>query len=365
MSTVTTEYAFKRCQNVGFLNNFGNVKTFTTKDQRENVFCLTDLDVEKCFDDESKLQVTNELDDLFNLPEDEHVSIYIELAKVKDSVVRNPISLDNFSEVLMDNVLEYVKGLENNELEQKLIRKFQKFASNHQYFNNKELKKDVLDALYQLHTTVHDTDFQQNVQSILRYNNDERYKEIQLSFEEETIKIYPHTKPFEDVRIATDSNKRKTNNKAFQQTSAALSDSTKVNKMIQLQAFSSNMFVVIHGKKNCPLTNIGQYQNHEIIESLFKNGVHTTPINTYDTTDLSIYRLVKALHRLRSFDIIFIHPNLAIPGAIAEAPCEDIQPSYDICCGEILAIMYRYIAINFFPYCSIYDNRMEQLGFII
>ena len=365
MSTVTTEYAFKRCQNIGFLNNFGNVKDFTTKEQRENVLCITDKDVREYFDEDSKVTCAESLEILSELPEDEHVSVYIELAKTKDIVVKNPVSIENFSEVLISEVLKYVKTLNDNELEQKIIRKFQKFSTNHQYFNEKELKKPVIDTLLHLYKTVQDTDFQINILNILKYNNVEGYKDLQLAYEEETVRIYPHTKPFEDIRIATDNSKKKNNNKTFQQTAAALSDSAKVNKSIQLQAFSSNMFVVIHGKKNCPLLNTSPYQNHEIVESLFKNGVHTTPINTYDTADLSIYKLIDGLHRLRSFDIIFIHPNLAIPGAIAEAPSEDIQPSYDIGSGEILAIMYRYIVINFFPYCSIYDNKMEQLGFII
>ena len=66
MTSVTTKYAFKRCQHIGFVKSFDNLHNFTTSEQRNNVVCITDSDkkyVKKYFDkDCDHLVVTDNID---------------------------------------------------------------------------------------------------------------------------------------------------------------------------------------------------------------------------------------------------------------------------------------------------------------
>lgn len=376
MTSVSTEYVLKRCKYIGFLRDYSQITKLCMNDQLQNALVITDKieeekpELDTVFNNAERIEDNLEVID--QLDPEEHVNIYITLAHEQDGVRNVKVNVDNIAKVVVDKAIEYSNDITDKTVQGKIIKKFNKYVLNNKFFDDKLLKPYLIEAIIYMYKNIPDTDFQESMLYVLRYNNYAGLKQLveehPIACHEEQIKVYPHTKMFEDVLIAIDESQNANtvvNNKKFTRKAKDYSDTAKVNNLMSLQAVSSNMYVVMHGKKNCPIPNASAYQNHDIILSLFKNGVHTVPMDTYDRHDISIQRLIRYLHKLDSFSIFFIHPNLAIPGAIADAPCEDVQPSYDINLGEILAIVYRYIAINFFPYCKIYDDEMEQLGFII
>ena len=362
MSSITTEYALKRCKQLGYFKTAANVKNIVDKESLINVLYLTD-DLESSDFAEVEAKVSNNIDDIKDLDPSVHHTIIIKLANEAEATVHNPVELPELNNIIIDQVINHYSKLVNSQVADRLFKKFSKYITNYSYFDDKELDDEVLDCIEYLYDHINDTMFQENMGYILRSNNKTVSKPP--AFVEETIKVYPHTELFEDIKIATDNKAKHANNKKFSRKATDLNDESNINNLVQLQAFTSNMFVVMHGKKNCAIPNASHLQNHDIINTLWRNGVHTTPISTYDKPKFSFDKLVHNLHKLDSFTIYFIHPNLEIPGSVADTPCDDVQPSYSIGFGEILAISYRYITLNFFPYCSVHADDMEQLGFII
>ena len=358
MSSLVTEYALKRCKQIGYFKTPEMLLNIVQENNLKNVLYITDDYDKNVLLNNPEVTFSSEIESINNLNPEVEQTIIIELAHETTTTVNYPVELEDINNVILDTI---IKDYPNSS--DRLIKKFSKFITNYKFFEGKKLDKEILDAIKYCYENIHDTGFQENMLSILEAHNID-VETLPATIEKE-INIYPHTKMFEDIKIATDSKAKYANNKKFNRKASDFQDQAKVNNLIQLQAFTSNMFVVMHGKKNTGISNVSHLQNHDIISTLWRNGVHTTPISTYDRPKYSFDKLVESLHKLKSFNIYFIHPNLEIPGSISECPSDDIQPSYAIGFGEILAISYRYIVLNFFPYCSVHADDMEQIGFII
>lgn len=134
-----------------------------------------------------------------------------------------------------------------------------------------------------------------------------------------------------------------------------------VSNADQLNAFTSNMFTVIYGKKTANVKSVNFKQNHEVLDSLARNGVVCTP-HTDDVLSMQI--LVDKLFKLRHFTIICIHPELELAYVSHEYPSDISHPAYIIGKGEITAVFYRYIMLNFFGYCSIITESMRENSYM-
>jgi hypothetical protein len=129
----------------------------------------------------------------------------------------------------------------------------------------------------------------------------------------------------------------------------------------QLNAFTSNMFTVIYGKKTANVKSVNFKQNHEVLDSLARNGVVCTP---HTDEVLSMQILVDKLFKLKNFRIICIHPELELQFISHEYPSDISHPAYIIGKGEITAVFYRYIMLNFFGYCSIITESMRENSYM-
>ena len=132
-------------------------------------------------------------------------------------------------------------------------------------------------------------------------------------------------------------------------------------KSTSLDAFSNNLFAVIYGKKGANIQSCNTKQNHGVLDSLARNGVVCTP-KTQNV--LSFQRIVDYLKKLKHFSIFGIHSALELPFDEHEYPSEISHPSYKLANGEITAILYRYILINFYGYCSIVTDSMRENAYI-
>ena len=127
---------------------------------------------------------------------------------------------------------------------------------------------------------------------------------------------------------------------------------------IQLEAFSTNNFVVIYGKKSGNVPQVCNKQNHEVIDYLAMNGVICSP-NTNEV--LSFQKLVELLREFDSFSIYAVHPELDNTRFCEfETPTQNSYPAYNMTKGEIVAIFYRYIIKNFFAYCQVVNEDTNR-----
>ena len=132
-------------------------------------------------------------------------------------------------------------------------------------------------------------------------------------------------------------------------------------KSTSLDAVSNNLFAVIYGKKGANIQSCNTKQNHGVLDSLARNGVVCTP-KTQNV--LSFQRITDYLKKLNRFSVFGVHSALEMPFDEQEYPSEISHPSYKLAHGEITAILYRYILINFYGYCSIVTDSMRENAYI-
>ncbi len=167
-------------------------------------------------------------------------------------------------------------------------------------------------------------------------------------------------KVFSDIDIITDIDKTKSKDKEtnkqyvkpendLQQKMAG--DST------HLDAFSSNRYTVINGKKSAAIPTCFYTQNHDAIDSIARAGV---VVDVKSSNKLSIKQLVENLGVHKKFVIIFIHPSLELDYIEHDSPNEISHPAYVRGEGEICAVVYRSLVLNFFGYCSVVSEKMRE-----
>ena len=166
---------------------------------------------------------------------------------------------------------------------------------------------------------------------------------------------------FNDIKISMPKIQKAGESSKDQQVSKEEMQEQLSGKSTSLDAFSNNLFAVIYGKKGANIQSCNTKQNHGVLDSLARNGVVCTP-KTQNV--LSFQRITDYLKKLKKFSVFGIHSALELPFDEQEYPSEISHPSYKLANGEITAILYRYILINFYGYCSIVTDSMRENAYI-
>lgn len=118
----------------------------------------------------------------------------------------------------------------------------------------------------------------------------------------------------------------------------------------QLEAFSNSKFTIIPGKRNAGIQSCHPKQNHEVIDSIARNGLMVTPLTS---TQFSIGQLFNILATKKSFEIIILHTKLEVSIRDSNYPNDYVEPAYIVGQGEITTVFYRYICLYFFGYTAV------------
>ena len=122
----------------------------------------------------------------------------------------------------------------------------------------------------------------------------------------------------------------------------------------QLEAFSNSKFTIIPGKRNAGIQSCHPKQNHDVIDSIARNGLMVTPLTS---TQFSIGQLFNILVTKKSFDIIILHSKLEVSIRDSTYPGDYVEPAYIVGQGEISTVFYRYICLYFFGYTSVSNEN--------
>ena len=185
---------------------------------------------------------------------------------------------------------------------------------------------------------------------------DELYNKLDKSKNNNFI-IDLQSELFNDIDIVVPNESKQETNKEHIKDDKELRNLASGNST-QLEAFSSNHFVVIYGKKSASIPQVCSKQNHEVIDYIAMNGVICSPnLNKV----LSFQKLIDFLKKFPKFSIYAIHSELDNTKFIEfETPTHNSYPAYNITKGEIIAIFYRYIVKNFFAYCEVIDEATNR-----
>ena len=183
------------------------------------------------------------------------------------------------------------------------------------------------------------------------------FKNDELKDETINIVVDLESDIFNDIDIVVPKDSKNETNKEHIKDDKELRNLASGNST-QLEAFSTNHFVVIYGKKSASIPQVCSKQKHEVIDYLAMNGVICSPnLNKV----ISFQKLVDFLKRFNSFSIYAIHSELDNTKFIEfETPTHNSYPAYNITKGEIIAIFYRYIIKNFFAYCEVIDEATNR-----
>lgn len=130
----------------------------------------------------------------------------------------------------------------------------------------------------------------------------------------------------------------------------------------QLEAFSNNKFTIVPGKRSANIQLHHPKQNHDVIDSIARNGLMVTP---KVSTEISVGRLFNILCTKQSFNLIMVNKNLEVSIRESKYPNDYVEPAYTVGKGEIVTVFYRYICLYFYGYCSITSSEDRDRNYDI
>lgn len=363
---MTTKYSVKRCETFGFAQTLRNAITlFQPSDyEHANVFLLHSSTSEppKTF---QKLTFPNKhfiqnISDLKPISNSSNKNIiFVELGFKNQKTINVPIESDDTDLI--------VAHAEENKVPSDFSHAILSFINNsesiHEILEHK-LSDEFIDYILSLYPILHGHQLKSDLLTILKANNCDTHQLISkypYEYEEKTIDTITTAPMFSDIEISIDLNDNNTSSSLYRPDKDALKLAA-LGKTTQLDAFTENKFAIIHTKKHAGIETRIRNQNHDVLDTLAVNGVMKSPETA---KPLSIYQLMIALEQFPTFNIVFIHPSYEVKSMQAEYPCEQIIPSYTINQGEILAIVYRYLVMRFFGYCSIFTDSMLEWRYYI
>lgn len=357
---MTTKYSIKRCNTFGFAQ--------TLKDATQ---CFTDLNEANIYHVHSSKQELSKRLSKYNATDVQELSqlipvnngkrniIFVELGVKVNKTISVPIEDDD-----TNAVNEYTTQHVNNSEFTQAIKILLAGGEEARELKEHKFTNGFLTVLIELYPHLNDSRLKHSILDILSFNDYNTLKLEQdhpFKYESKEIETVATAPMFDDIEISLDSNDPNTSTTLYKPDRDNLKKAA-LGKATQLDAFSENKFAIIHTKKNAGIESFATGQNHDILDTLAVNGVMKSP----DTKrPLSVYILMKQLEKFNTFDIIFIHPSYEVKYMSAEYPCEQIIPAYHINQGEILAVVYRYLVVNFFGYCSIFTDSMLEWRYYV
>jgi hypothetical protein len=157
---------------------------------------------------------------------------------------------------------------------------------------------------------------------------------------------------FNDISFSVDSNKLEVNSESVHQEPMS---GISLGNSAMLDSLTDNKFVILPGRKTSNIkSNLNQ--NHECIDAIAANGLMSSPnvMSKY-----SVGKIILAISNnknLKDLNIYIIHSALKVKLLQGQGLSTNNIPRYAVGRGEILSVFYRYLAIIFFPYMTVYDS---------
>lgn len=374
---MTTKYSVKRCNTFGFAQSFKDALTlFKTPNNNEqsselkerNIIYLHDINRDGGEEDqviinkliksnrhnhETKFEEFSTIEDMV-VPQNKNGIVFVELGYTTTKKIKVPMEFDD-----RYIVEEFEHQYGTNEFKKAVLTLMDNEDMLERKFSN-----EFMTFLIDLYPHLSDYNLKNSILNLLSYNDYNTLdleKQYPFEFKDEEIKTVSSSSIFSDIEVSIDESDKNISTSLYKPDKDALKKAS-LGKTTQLDAFSENKFAIIHTKKKAGIENKIRNQNHDVLDTLAVNGVMKSPETK---KPLSIYKLVRKLEQFDKFDIVFIHPSYEVRCMNAEYPCEQIIPAYRINEGEILAVVYRYIVVYFFGYCSIFTDSMLEWRYYI
>ena len=359
---MTTKYSVKKCNTFGFAQSLKYAVTLFNNLNENNVIFVhdgmnkseTEKIVRKLSASIPSFTECNSIENI-TVPTNRKAVLFVELGYTTNKKIKVPIEYDD-----REIVEQFEHQYACNEFKNALLSSLE----NENLLNEQKFSNEFIVYITDMYPHLRDYKLKSIILNILNFNNVNTISLEQsypFEYNEEIVPSVKQSTIFSDIEVSVDVGDKNTSTSMYKPDKDALKKAA-LGKTTQLDAFSENKFAIIHTKKKAGIENKIRNQNHDVLDTLAVNGVMKSP----DTKKpLSVYKLMRKLEMFDSFDIIFIHPSYEVRCMNAEYPCEQIIPAYKINEGEILAVVYRYIVVYFFGYCSIFTDSMLEWRYYI
>jgi hypothetical protein len=264
---------------------------------------------------------------------------------------------------IKSNDIEALSQTEHATENAEFLEMLSKLNEDEETFDKTELPNEFIMWLREIFDFLKDSKLKISILRLFKIhgiNDVEFISNHPIEFNFKDIEVTQHISLFDDIKIVTDQNDPNTSSKSYVRSDDFAKKACAGNSTA-LEAFSSNKFTVIYGKKHANIQNTLINCNHDILDSLARNGVICSPTSSSQS---SMSKLVNIAKQFKQFHICFIHPAIEYKAMRCDYPTQQLEPAYLINQGEICAIAYRYFVLNFFGYCSIKNDSMLEYDYI-
>ena len=245
----------------------------------------------------------------------------------------------------------------------KIDPKFEKLT----YLNELELKLNELQKQSRSESESQTLDKQSDIENIKNKINEIKHainleadvelsnliNLIKTSDNINTIIINAESPIFHDIEFSVDTSKVEINSESIHQDPLS---GISLGNSAMLDSLMDQHFVIIPGRKAANIkSNLNQ--NHECIDALSANGLMNSP---KIMSEYSVGKLIEAISNnknLKNLNIYIIHSALKVKCLYYTGISDINRPCYAVGRGEILSVFFRYIALTFFPYMTVYDAK--------
>lgn len=231
------------------------------------------------------------------------------------------------------------------------------------YLKEKEMDESFFKYVMEIYGDLKDSAFKLTLLEELKrggintYDLEEKHP---LEFHDEEYTAVVNTRPFEDIQIVVDGKTSGSSGSIYKTSKEDMKQATLGNST-QLEAFSKGLFTVIRGRKSAGFNFENRLMNHDVLDMLAQNGVVCTPSGLKNN---SFDKLMEVFEKCEHFRVMFVHPSLMSKSILTETPCEQSLPEYEMNEGEILAVAFRYMCINFFGYKGVYNREQKEYEYL-
>jgi hypothetical protein len=291
--------------------------------------------------------------------------LLIELAyrttKSKNVLTHVDGDFDEIIKLFQDNNTEDLQ-LSPSEL-QECMYIFKNLCENSSFLQDQQMKPKFLDFLVYIYPIIRSSELKSEMLQVLKFNNvsiDELLRNFPLETHTITIPHIAPTDEFSDIIITVDENAEGLSSSMYKTAKEDIKKAA-IGHSPSLEAFTKGTFTVLRNRKSANIENTTLKQNHEVLNLVASNGVICTP----ETKEiLSLDLLMRKLSKCTNFTLIFVHPALEQKIVSFDKPTDFSKPDYSLNSGELIAVVYRYVLINFFGLHSIIDEDKLEYQYL-
>ena len=180
--------------------------------------------------------------------------------------------------------------------------------------------------------------------------------DLQKMTDIKTIIIDAESNIFSDIEFKVDNTKIEVNSETLKQD---VMSGISLGNSVMLDAIADQKFVILPGRKTGGIKN-NLNQNHDCIDAIASNGLLSSP---KVMTEYSIGKILNEIsnnHNLKELNLYIIHSALKVDKLNGNGINTYNIPRYAVGRGEILSVFFRYIALLFFPYLSVWNSLNDD-----